>query len=72
MLFVLNNNPADHGKESNKRVWSFYNESLVRRMKDILEIKDIENYRLDLMNQNVRKNEGHSLFLIRSSRFWQE
>ena len=53
---MSNNNPVDHGKESNKRIWSLYNESLVRPMKDILDLKDIENYRLDLMKQNVRKN----------------
>jgi len=56
VLLVQNNNPMVHGKNSNKRIWSLYNESLVRRMKDILDLKDIENYRLDLMKQNRKKN----------------
>ena len=50
------NNPIVHGKKNNKRIWSIYNESLVRRMKDILDLKDIENYRDDLMKQNRKKN----------------
>ena len=33
----------------------FYNESLVRHMKNTLDLKDIENYKNDLMKQNVRK-----------------
>jgi len=56
VLFMQNNNPIVHGKNSSKRVWSLYNESLVRRMKDILDLKDIENYRDDLRKQNRRKN----------------
>ena len=57
VLFVQNNNPIVHGKRDNKRMWSLYNESLVRRMKDILDLKDIKNYRHDLMKQNRKKNE---------------
>jgi len=53
---VSKNNPIVHGKKNNKRIWSIYNESLVRRMKDILDLKDIENYRDDLMKQNRKKN----------------
>jgi hypothetical protein len=53
---VQNNNPVVHGKKDNKRIWSLYNESLVRRMKDILDLKDIENYRHDLRIQNMKKN----------------
>ncbi len=56
VLFVQNNNPVVHGKKDNKRTWSLYNESLVRRMKDILDLKDIENYRHDLRIQNMKKN----------------
>jgi transposase len=51
-----------HGKNSNKRIWSLYNESLVRRMKDILDLKDMENYSHDLKKQNRRKN-GRPLIL---------
>ena len=53
---MQNNNPIAHGKDHNKRIWSLYNESLARRMKNILDLKDIENYRDDLMNQNEGKN----------------
>jgi hypothetical protein len=53
---VQNNNPILHGKNSNKRVWSLYNESLIRRMKDILDLKDVEKYRNDLRKQNRKKN----------------
>ena len=53
---MLNNNPIVHGKNSNKRIWSLYNESLVRRMKDILDLKGIENYNDDLKKQNRKKN----------------
>lgn len=53
---MQNNNPTVHGRNSNKRIWPLYNESLVRRMKNILDLKDIENYRDDLMNQNAGKN----------------
>jgi hypothetical protein len=53
---VLNNSPTDHGKENNKRIWILYNESLVRRIKDILDLKDIENYSHDLKEQNTKKN----------------
>jgi hypothetical protein len=45
---VQDNNPVVHGKKDNKRIWSLYNESLVRCMKDILDLKDIENYSHDL------------------------
>jgi len=54
VLLVQNNNPSAHGKDHNKRILSLYNESLARRMKNILGLKDIENYRNDLMKQNVR------------------
>jgi len=53
---VQNNNPIAHGKDHNKRIWPLYNESLVRRMKNILDLRDIENYGDDLMNQNAGKN----------------
>jgi len=53
---VQNNNPIVHGKRDNKRTWSLYNESLVRHMKDILDLKDIRNYRNDLGKQNRKKN----------------
>ena len=53
---MQNNNPIVNGKRDNKRIWSLYNESLVRRMKDILDLKDMENYRHDLMKQNRKKN----------------
>jgi hypothetical protein len=53
---VQDNNPIVHGKKDNKRISSLYNESLVRRMKDILDLKDIENYRHDLRIQNMKKN----------------
>ena len=56
MLFVQNNNPMVHGKRDNKRIWSLYNESLVGRMKDILDLKDIEDYKHDLRYQNRKKN----------------
>ena len=39
-----------------ERIWSLYNESLVRRMKDVLDHRDLENYRLDLRIQNRKKN----------------
>ena len=55
-MFVWNNNPTVHGENSNKRIWSLYNESLVRRMKDILDLKDMENYRHELKKQNRKKN----------------
>ena len=50
-----------HGKNSNKRIWSLYNESLVRRMKDILDLRDMENYSHDLKKQNRRKNGRPSI-----------
>ena len=53
---MQNNNPIVHGKGSNKRIWSLYNESLVRRMKDILDLRDLRNYRHDLRKQNGKKN----------------
>jgi len=53
---VQNNNPIVRGKEDNKRVCSLYSESLVRRMKGILDLKDMEKYRHDLRVQNSRKN----------------
>ena len=53
---MQNNNPTVHGENSNKRIWSLYNESLVRRMKDILDLKDMENYRHELKKQNRKKN----------------
>jgi len=53
---VQNNNPIVHGKNSNKRIWSLYNESLVRSMKNILDLRDIENYMNDLRKQNSKKN----------------
>ena len=53
---MQNNNPTVHGKNSNKRIWSLYNESLVRRMKDILDLKDMENYRHELKKQNSGKS----------------
>ncbi len=56
VLLVQNNNPMVHGKNSNKKIWSLYNESLVRRMKDILDLKDMENYWHELKKQNMKKN----------------
>ena len=56
VLFVQDNNPIVHGKRDNKRIWSLYNESLVRRMKNILDLKDIGDYRHDLKYQNRGKN----------------
>ena len=53
---MQNNNPAVHGDNSNKRIRAIYNESLVRRMKDILEIKEMENYRHGLRKQSTEKN----------------
>ena len=53
---MKDNNPIVHGKSSNKRIWALYNESLVRRMKDILDLKDIEDYRHDLRKKNRKKN----------------
>lgn len=53
---MQNNNPIVNGKRDNKRIWSLYNESLVRRMKDILDPRDIRNYRHDLREQNRKKN----------------
>ena len=53
---MWNNNPTVHGENSNKRIWSLYNESLVRRMKDILDLKDMENYWHELKKQNMKKN----------------
>ncbi|QRF76199.1 Transposase DDE domain protein [Thermoplasmatales archaeon] len=53
---MQNNNPIVNGKRDNKRIWSLYNESLVRRMKDILDLRDIRNYRHDLGKQNRKKN----------------
>ena len=62
VLFVQNNNPSVFGKSNNKRIWSLYNESLVRRMKDTLDLKDIGTYRYDLRKQNRKKN-GRPLIL---------
>ena len=53
---MQNNNPMVRGKNGNKRIWSLYNESPVRRMKDILDLRDMENYSHDLKKQNRRKN----------------
>ncbi len=53
---MTDNDPSVHGKNSNKMIWVVYNEWLVRRMKDIFALKDIENYRFDLMKQNRKKN----------------
>jgi hypothetical protein len=39
------------------KIWSLYNESLVRRMKDIFGLNDMENFRLDLKKQSNKKNE---------------
>ena len=47
-VFFVNNNPIVHGKRDNKGIWSLFNKSLVRRMKNILDLKDIEGYRYDL------------------------
>ncbi|QRF76196.1 hypothetical protein Thermo_01713 [Thermoplasmatales archaeon] len=69
---MQNNNPIVHGKEDNKRIWSLYNESLVRRMKDILDLRDIRNYRHDLGKQNRKKNGRHIFFRIRLLRSWHE
>ena len=62
VLFVQNNNPMVHGKRDNKRIWSPYNESLVGRMKDILDLKDIDDYKHDLRYQNRKKNGRPLLF----------
>ena len=53
---MQNNNPMVNGKKNNKRIWPLYNDSLVRRMKDILDLNGIENYNDDLKKQNRKKN----------------
>lgn len=44
-----------YGKRDNKSILSLYSESIGRRIKDILDLKDIKNYRLDLKKKR-RKN----------------
>lgn len=57
---MKHNNPNDHGKEHDNMVCSLYNESVVRRMKDILDLNGIENCMHDLKEQNRKKNIHHS------------
>ena len=52
---MQDNNPKVYGKNSNKKIWPLYNESFVRRMKDILDLKDMENYRHEHKKQNRGK-----------------
>ena len=59
---MQDNNPIVQGKRDNKRIWSLYNESLVRRMKDILDLKDIGDYRHDLRYQS-RGKKGRPFIL---------
>ena len=59
---MQDNNPIVQGKRDNKRIWSLYNESLVRRMKDILDLKDIGDYRHDLKYQS-RGKKGRPFIL---------
>ena len=57
-----NNNLSVYGINNNKRMWSKCNELLVRLMKDIIDLKDIGNYKDYLKEQNRKKNG--KLFII--------
>ena len=57
-----NNNLSVYGINNNKRTWSKCNELLVRLMKDIIDLKDIGNYKDYLKEQNRKKNG--KLFII--------
>ncbi len=56
VLLVIDNNPSHDRAESNKRIWPLYNESLIRRMKEILDIANIVDFSSDLRNMNRHKN----------------
>ena len=49
------NNPKSCKTKRNNRVWSLYNESLVKRMENLLDFSAIENIKEDLTEQNRNK-----------------
>ena len=48
-------NPKSCKTKKDNRVWSLYNESLVKRMENLLEFSAIENIKEDLTKQNRNK-----------------
>jgi hypothetical protein len=48
-------NPKSCKTEKDNRVWPLYNESLVKRMENILDFSAIENIKEDLAKQNRHK-----------------
>ena len=49
------NNPNNCKAKRDNRVWSLYNESLVKRMENLLDLRAIENIKEDLAKQNRHK-----------------
>ena len=47
--------PVNRSARRDKRVWSLYNESQVKRMEDLLDKRSNENIRRDLIKQNKNK-----------------
>ena len=48
-------NPKSCKTKKDNRVWSLYNESLVTRMENLLDLRAIENIKEDLAKQNRHK-----------------
>jgi hypothetical protein len=48
-------NPKSCKTKRDNRVWSLYNESLVKRMENLLDLRAIENIKEDLAKQNRNK-----------------
>ena len=49
------NNPKSCKTKKDNRVWPLYNESLVKRMENLLDLRVIENIKEDLARQNRNK-----------------
>ena len=49
------NNPKNCKTKRDNRVWSLYNESLVKRMENLLDCTEIEKIKEDLIKQNRNK-----------------
>ncbi len=48
-------NPKSCKTKKDNRVWPLYNESLVKRMENLLDLRAIENIKEDLAKQNRNK-----------------
>ncbi len=55
-LVMKAHNPVECSRKKDNRVWSLYNDSLVKRMEELLDLNSLKHAMKDLREQNRGKN----------------